>query len=64
MQNAGRGIWRKFSGLSRERRDAGFDPTVNMKNLIFSTSVPPSEPLELATLILQNLNEHPPVTTP
>jgi hypothetical protein len=21
MQNAGRGIWRKFSGLSREKRD-------------------------------------------
>jgi hypothetical protein len=25
MQNAGRGIWRKFSGLSRERRD-GWSP--------------------------------------
>jgi hypothetical protein len=23
MQNAGRGIWRKFSGLSRERQDGG-----------------------------------------
>jgi hypothetical protein len=25
MQNAGRGIWRKFSGLSREGRD-GWSP--------------------------------------
>jgi hypothetical protein len=37
MQNAGRGIWRKFSGLSRERWD-GWVVTLdleNFKRLIF-----------------------------